>query len=81
MTGRSFSPFITVNMSPHSLLAIMVIVVLNEKSAVNLTEDPLSVKSHFSPDAFLVFHNVTLMCLGGDLLISPIWSLRRFLDV
>lgn len=68
-------------MSPHGLLASMVIVLFNEKSAVNLTEDPLSVKSHFSPAAFLVFHNVTLMYLGGDLLISPTWSLRRLLDV
>ena len=62
-----FFPFITLNISCHSLLACTVSA---EKSAVNFMGVPLYVICHFSLVAFnnfslsLIFANLVTMCLG-----------------
>ena len=69
--GCRFFPFITLNITCHSLLACRV---SPEKSAVNLIGVPLYVICHSSPVAFkifslsLIFVNLTTMCLGVFLL-------------
>ena len=69
--GCRFFPFITLNMSCHSLLACRVSA---EKSAVNLMGVPLYVICHFSVVAFsnfslsLIFASLISMCLGVFLL-------------
>ena len=69
--GCRFFPFITLNISCHSLLACRVSA---EKSAVNLMGVLLYIICHFSLAAFsnfslsLIFANLITMCLGMVLL-------------
>ena len=69
--GCSFFPFITLNISCHSLLACRVSA---EESAVNLMGVPLYVICHFSLVAFnnfslsLIFVSLITACLGVFLL-------------
>ena len=69
--GCRFFPFITLNISCHSLLTCRVSA---EKSAVNLLGVPLYVICHFSLAAFsnfslsLIFANLITMCLSVFLL-------------
>ena len=83
--GCRFFPFITLNISCHSLLACRVSA---EKLAVNLMGVPLYIICHFSLVAFnnfslsLISVNLITMCLGMFLLVLVLlWNSLHFLDL
>ena len=81
--GCRFSPFITLSISCHSLLACGVSA---EKSAVNLMGVPLYVICRFSLVALnfsfsLIFVNLITMCLGMFLLGFILPGTLHFLDL
>ena len=87
--GCRFFPFITLNISCHSLLDCRTSA---EKSAVNLIGVPLYVICHFSLVAFnnfslpLIFVNLITMCLSDVSFcvspwVYPAWYSLHFLDL